>query len=429
MDSITDMNFNPIYIHPEEEPIVDELNLNITQIDTDLKYIDDTLTMVASNYNSLMESTKLKLNNIKELLNTEKERQEDINILCNKYSDFSSVITLGEPNFEAGLTFTDGILTANVNSTTPLTYTVKDISGNGQAGNTYVYQNEEFISDVLDTSNTSYIGDGNLTTSYEYERLTINNSETAPLSFNKDSIEAKCSIVLSSSDYINKVLVNSDRTDLILKEVYISDDGSSFTLDRTYNIQINKNQEKYNDQSYIYGSGIISVKPSKYVKLCFKSNGYTDDTIAYIKAFSDTTTVTKKIVQVASAKRHVIKLNGITLSKNVYGKGTAVSKELITDPVKYIGLYCNEYISSDYDIENTVKYYLIINGTEHEITPVNSQRNGKKIIRTSSQTYQLDNTIYIEESIKSAKLKIVISSSTSITPYISNLKLLVGGYN
>lgn len=429
MDSITDMNFNPIYIHPEEEPIIDELNLNITQIDTDLKYIDDTLTMVASNYNSLMESTKLKLNNIKELLNTEKERQEDINILCNKYSDFSSVITIGESNFEAGLTFTDGILTANVNSSTALNYTVKDISGNGQAGNTYIYQNEEFISSVLDTSNTSYINDGNLTTSYEYERITMNNGETAPLSFNKDSIEAECSIILSASDYINKVLVNSDRTDLILKEVYVSNDGSSFVLDKEYNIQINKNQEKYKDQSYIYGSGIISIKPSKYVKLCFKSNGYTDDTVAYMKAFSNTTAVTKKIVQVASAKRHVIKINGITLSKNAYGKGTAVSKELITDPVKYIGLYCNEYISSDYAIENTVKYYLIINGTEHEIVPVNSQRNGKKIVRTSSQTYQLDNTIYIEESIKSAKLKIVIGSSTSITPYISNLKLLVGGYN
>lgn len=427
MDTIKDINFKPIFIHPEEEPNVDELNSNIININNDLEYIDNTLTSVAANFNSLMENTKLKLTNIKKLLNMEKERQEDINILCNKYSDFSSVLTLDENDFDNGLVFTDNILTANVYNINNVSYEIKDISGNGQSGNAYVYQGEDFISNVLDTSNTSYINDDNLTTFYEYERITINNEENAPLSFNKDSIEAECYVILKAVDYVNKLLINSDRDDLILKEVYTSDDGVSYALDKEYNIQINKNQDKYKDQSYIYGSGIISINPSKYIKLCFKSNGYTDDTIAHIKAFNENNSITKKIVKVLSAKRHLIKLNGISLSKNVYSTGTILSNELITDPIKYIAIYSNEYICSDYDIKDAVNYYLIINGNEYEITPINSDRVGKKIIRTSSQTYQFENTIYIEESIKSAKLKINIKASNNVTPFISNIKVLIGG--
>jgi hypothetical protein len=427
MDSITTANFNPAYIHPEEEPDVNEINTGITQIKTDLKYIDDTLTSLASNYNSLLENAKSKINNVKTLINAEKERQEDINILCNKYSAFSSTINLNESNFAGNLTFTNNILTGAVSSTKDVSFSVKDVNGNGQEGNTYVYANEAFTEKTLKTNNTSNISDNNLTTYYEYQRITMNNSDSGPLSFNKDSNEAECSIVLSSDEYINKIVVNSDRDDLILKEVYTSNDGDSFTLDKTYNVQINKNQEKYSNQEYIYGSGIIAVPVTKYVKLCFKSNGYTDDVLAYEKAFTDSSSTTTKIVTVTSAKRHLIKLNGVTLSKNVYTEGTSTTSELITDPVKYISLYCNEYVNSNNSMSSLVNYYLIINGTEYEIVPINSQRNGNKIIRVSSTTYKLDNTIYVTESIKRAKLKIKVNATSSVTPYISNMKILIGG--
>lgn len=427
MDSITEMNFTPVYIHPEEEPNIDEINTCISQINTDLSYIDTTLTTIASNYNSLLENAKTKINNIRALIEAEKERQEDINILCNKYSDFSSAITLSDSNFTGDLTISDGIMTGTISSTSDISYTVQDVNGNGQAGNTYVYTNDAFVSDTLDTTVTTNISDGNLTTYYEYQRITMSNSDEGPVSFNKDSNEAECSIVLYSADTINKIVVNSDRDDLILKEVYVSNDGNSFTLDKEYDVQINKNAQKYSDQEYIYGSGIISVPATQYVKLCFASNGYTDEVLAYEKAFTDSTSTTTKIVTVTSAKRHLIKLNGITLSKNVYTKGTSTTAELITDPVKYIGLYCNEYINSDYDISDMVNYYLVINGTEYEVVPINSQRNGTKIIRMSSNTYQVDNTKYVTESIKSAKLKVTVNATKSVTPYISNMKILIGG--
>jgi hypothetical protein len=429
MDSIKNINFIPLFIHQEEEPDLEELNSGVTQIQSDLKYIDDTLTSLAFNYNSLIENAKTKINNIKTLINTEKERQEDVNILCNKYSAFSSVVNINEANLNGNLIFDNGVLTAPVTNIKVVSYTVSSIDGNGQAGNSYVYANNAFTMDTLDTSNTSSINDSSLSTYYEYQRITMNNSEEGPAFFNKDSKEAECSIILTADDYINKITVNSDRDDLILTKVYISNDGVIYNLDKEYDIQINKNQEKYNNQTYIYGSGIIAVPITKYVKLCFKSNGYTDDELAYKKAFTNNSSTTTKIVTVNSAKRHLIKLNNITLNQNVYTKGSSITNELITDPIKYISLYCNEYASSKSNIEGLATYSLIINGTEYPVVPINSQRNGTKIIRVSAQTFQVDNTVYVKESIKSAKLKIIANGTANVTPYISNIKVLIGGYS
>ena len=430
MDSIDNMNFIPSYIHPEEEPNIDELNTTTDLIKKDLLYLDNKIIESANEYKSLLDNTKLKINEIKELINLEKERQEDINILCNSYTDFSSVININNTNSKTDLVFNNNVLTAKEKKSSLISGEIQDVSGNGYAGNNYVYQNDEFMYKTLNTSLYKNILDNNLATFFEYSRITLSNTnEEAPISFNKDSIEAECSIIIKCDDYINKIQINSDRNDLILKSVYISNDGYIYTLDKEYNLAINRNKQSYNDQTYIYGSGIIAFKPSKYIKLLFSSDGYTNEETAYIKTFNTKNIVSKKIQIVNSAKRHVIKINEINLFKNNYTNGSLLSNELIHDPIKYISLFCNEYINKDYNIEDFVKYYLIINGVEHEIIPINSQRNGKKIIRTSSQSSKLDNTDYIKEDIKSAKLKIVIKPMDNITPFISNIKVLIGGKN
>ena len=115
--------------------------------------------------------------------------------------------------------------------------------------------------------------------------------------------------------------------------------------------------------------------------------------------------------------------------KVLYSKGSLTSKEIVTDSIKNIALYCNEYIKNGYDIDENVSYYLIVNGQEYPVVPINSNRNGKKIIKTSSQNYKSDLVSYINEDIKSAKLKIVIpvSAEQDVSPYISNIKILIGG--
>lgn len=425
------LDFNPIYIHPEEEPNVEEINSVMEKIHSALGVADKNFIDAANNFNNLLANTKLKLSNIKELLSAERERKQDINILCNKFSDFSSVLNLKEEDFSGSLQFENGILHAYITKRTPIDYEITAIDGNGSEGNEYVYLNDSFLNTVIDTSNRNYINDKNSATAYEYERITIDNNTDGPLAFNKDSIEAECSLSLSADETFNHIQITSERDDLILKEVYVSKDGLTYELEKEYNIPINSRIEMYNDNTYIYGSGIITIEPSKYIKIVLRSNGYSDDQIAFVKTFynnTNTNEIIKKIVKVDSGKRHVIKINDISILKNSYTKGSIVSKELITTPIKTIGLYCNEYINKDYSIDKNANYFLIVNGQEHEITPVNSHRAGKKIVRTSSQLYKSDHVIYLNEDIKSAKLKIVINTTNKdITPYISDIKILIGG--
>ena len=428
------INFKKILIHPEEEPNIDELNSIAINAKNDIEYLDNFLTDAAQKYNKLLETTKIEIENIKETLKAEKERQQDINILCNKYTNFTSILNLDANKFIGNLTWNKNVLQAKTQMSKKTKYKVVDVSGNGYEGNNYVYQDNIFLNKIIDAKNPNNISDNNLATSYEYSRITTNNDiKNVPSVFNKDSIEAECVLTIEADNYFNHIEIHTERTDLVLKEIHSSLDGLTYHLEKEYNIPINDKTEIYNDSNYIYGSGIITVNTTKYAKLVFCSNGYSNDTLAFIKVFSDNAkssnnSIIKKVITVPAARRHVIKLNEIALYENSYTRGSVITKELITNSIKCIALYCNEYINNDYSIENNVSYFLIINGHEYEITPINSQRKGKKIIRTSSQIYKSEQIIYLNEDIKSAKLKIVIkTTNSSITPYISDIKILIGG--
>jgi hypothetical protein len=140
-------------------------------------------------------------------------------------------------------------------------------------------------------------------------------------------------------------------------------------------------------------------------------------------------TINKKLVTVDSAKRHVITINNIKANGNVYKQNNAFkSKELISQPVKSIALFCNEYIPNHFPDNDYFKYVFTINGVDYEIVPINSNRNGKKIIRTTDYSSPSEYVEYLNEEIKSAFLSITIKTpNTNETPYISNLKILIGG--
>ena len=78
-------------------------------------------------------------------------------------------------------------------------------------------------------------------------------------------------------------------------------------------------------------------------------------------------------------------------------------------------------------IKNIFKYFLTVNGVEHQIVPINSQKYGTKIIRVSNYSIADDHIIHINETIKSASLKIVINTmNNNVTPFLSNLKICFG---
>lgn len=425
--------FKPIYIHQEEEPNIEELNSNAKNISLDINKIDNEIISSSEKIKNLLELTKLRLSNIKNYLSAEKERQEDMNILCNRYTEFASVLTLQKDDFEGDLVIDNGVLSAKIKNTENVKLTVIDVNGNGYEGNKYVYVNNDFLENTMNSNLRSAMVNGNLSSYYEYSRITIGNTvDGAPILFNKDSTEAECSIELKANKLINKLLINSDRDDIVLSKVFTSQDGLTYKLDKEYDVSMNERYERYNNQNYVYGSGVIAFEPCMYVKLFLKSKGYTNDTLAFVNTFyntvGDNSSVIKKIEKVDSAKRHVIKINNIHAYSNKYGKGMIISKELIDTPINTIALYCNEYINKDYTINNNVSYFLIINGTEYQIQPINSHRDGKKIIKMSAQSYKSDHIIYLNENIKSAKLKIVINSANqNVSPYISDIKILIGG--
>ena len=102
--------FNPIYVHPEEEPVIEELNANTNNILKDITAIDNSLIEAGNSIKSLLDNTKLKLSNIKEYLSAEKERQEDMNILCNRYTDFASVKSIGAARLSGSLAIENEVI-------------------------------------------------------------------------------------------------------------------------------------------------------------------------------------------------------------------------------------------------------------------------------------------------------------------------------
>ena len=142
-------------------------------------------------------------------------------------------------------------------------------------------------------------------------------------------------------------------------------------------------------------------------------------------------TMNKTIHKANSAKRHVIKINDIELSRNVYKiKNTIKSKNLITTQARSIAIFCNEYIPEHFPNGKYIEYHLTINGVNYEIEPINSNRNGIKIIKVSDYDFNSDYVEYINEKITTAYLTIIIKTPNNYeTPFLSDLKIMVGDSN
>lgn len=139
--------------------------------------------------------------------------------------------------------------------------------------------------------------------------------------------------------------------------------------------------------------------------------------------------VSTKLVTLETAKRHAVRLNNIKASKNTYQvSNTITSRELISDPVQSIAIFCNEYIPSHFPDGEYIKYVLTVNGIDYTVVPVNSDRNGTKIIRAADNKTPTDYVAYTNEEIKSATLTVILKTPNNTeTPYFSNLKVLIGG--
>lgn len=439
-----DKNYTGFSMHPEEG-METKLNDELINIQNDLIQIDNALIAAGTQVYNLMTKTLLRLDNIHTSIMTEKERFQDMQMLCNKYNDYDQVKLLKESDFQGKFNYEDGVFSPPVSNEKSVKLHVIDVFGNGYEGNKYVYKDYTYTNKTLDTSIRTNITDSKVTSYYEYSRVTVSNTEENIISdFNKDNKEAVCTITFHAEEPVNEVSIRSDNSDILIINVAYTLDGLTYTdLSLPY-LSINNKLDSYENYGYVYGSGKI-VFPEKVpmFKITFQSNGYNNDEIAYEKTllvyedyYDETGYVmdpdpievfTQITTPVESAKRHVIKLNEIDAGFYQYeNKSKMQTYELINQDTYAIAVFANVYIPSGLT-DDSVKFTLTINGIDYEVVPINSHLNGTKIVRFSTGNSSNVYTQRIGEKIKSAYLTISFSNETKLAPRVNNVKILLGG--
>lgn len=421
--------YNKVQLHPEEgEEFV--LNDAFNNIGKDLESIDNGLKDIAINIDYLLKNTINRLEAVKNDMNSEKERLQDITMLCNKFTDFDNVVVLNKDNFTGNFLCENGVFSPEVLGNNKITTKVESVYGNGYEGNKYAFKDGLYLENSLDTSVRSAINDSSITSYWEYSRITASNTEEFLLNdFNTDSEEAKCTICLSGKSTINEVEILSENEQTVIVGAQYSKNGTDYEHLEIKPTTLNSKEEAYKEYNYIYGSGKIAFPNCKKVKLTLQSKGYTSDTIAFERKMTeiDEIKVKDKTTVVKTGKRHTVKINDISCYQKTYAITSVLeSKELISDKAYSIALFCNTYIPTGLN-DTAVSFILTVNGIDYDIVPINSHSNGIKVIRFSQGKSSPGYTKYIGEEIKSAKLTIKFKGKNDVAPYVNNLKILLGG--
>lgn len=424
------MKYEKTFIHPEESGN-EKLNKAFTNSFDDVTLIDKQLKDLANKTEELLDRTTKRLDVVKDTVLAEKERLQDISMLCNMKTDYDNAIPLKDSDFTGDFSFEDGVFYSKLSNSVPVRAVVDNVVGNGYEGNKYVIKDNKFLEEVINTKSKSFATDNNLSTYWEYSRITASNTEPYLISdFNTDDAEAKATVTLKFATLANELMIKSSVDKVRVLAIKYSKDGINYNDVAMLPFTINNKDESYKNQGYIYGSNLISFPSSKYIKITFESIGYIDDILAFERTVTDDKDQIETITTIVpTAKRHVIKLNDIYVKSKTYtSSSTMKTGELITKgtDVYAISVFANMYFPEGVS-DNSIKYTLTVNGIDYDIQPVNSHKSGVKIIRFSQGKMPAEYTKYIGEKIQSAFLTITMNSRVQLTPYVNNLKVLLGG--
>lgn len=428
--------YEQLYIHPEEGEDF-RINSALEDIKSDIDKIDKLLIDKGNAVNDLLADTIDRLDLVKSKILTEKERIQDIKMLCNKYTDFDKVITIDNKNAYGQYNYADNSFLSQVKSYKKNVLHIDDIVGNGSEGNKYIFLNGSYVQDSLNTANRMALIDGSVNSYWEYQRITVSATEKYLIhDFYPDSEEAKCTITLISTDKMNQlqILTPIDSTKVI--GLQYSNDNINYTAMTIPDITFDK-LDSYENTGYIYGSNIISLPNCYCAKITLQSNSSSNDVVAYERSmFTDDTfdkeeanDVQAETTFIESAKRHVIKINDILAYSNLYaGNSYFKTDNLVdgTDDVYAVSVFANVYLPSQLS-DDSVEFILTVNGVDHEVQPINSELDGVKIVRYSKGKSKTEYTDLTDEVINSVVLTVKIKSSKNLTPYINNVKVLLGG--
>ena len=426
----SDMKYERAYLHPEESGN-EKLNRAFSQSFSDITTIDSSIKDLASKTDELLNRTVKRLDVVRDTIISEKERLQDITMLCNMKTDYDNAIPLKDTHFTGTFSFEDGVFYGAQTNSVPVKAIIDDVAGNGYEGNKYVLKDNKYLEEVLSTNKRGAVTDSNLSTYWEYSRITASNTEPYLIAdFNTDDAEAKATVTLKFASPANEIAIKSSIDTIKVIGIRYSNDGIEYKDVAMLPFVINNKDESYKNQGYIYGSNIISFPNSKFVKITFESIGYLNDVLAFERTITDDNEDIETITTIVpTAKRHVIKLNDIYVKAKAFASdSTFKTNELIdsSEDVYAMSLFANMYFPEGVPQE-AVKFTLTVNGVDHIVQPVNSHTDGIKIVRFSQGKMPNEYTKYIGEKIQSAHLTVTIKSKNKLTPYINNLKILLGG--
>lgn len=421
--------YEPIFTvrttQPEEEINFNDVNKNIAEMYLDLSDINDKIVASGAAYANYRTTVNTRLDSIQERINEENERLQDTNMICGNISAFTAVKRLNASAFTGSFSYSDDgkTLFCPAEGLESVTYTILDISGNGIAGNKYVKPVTSANTDWVDTSNQDYLNDGDLTKYFEYSRYeTTDESEKQDGIIHYDTEPCRCTIELYSSTQTTMIRVNSSDTDVVVEDIQVSNDGIYYTPALKKEVPVFDRQYSYNNYQYIYGSGILSFKPSHYIRITMRSNAKASDTIYDPDA--------KNTPILSNTKRKVIRINEISLYDADFDVCDITSKDAIQrGSLTAIAVFSNVYIPNNFKKGSYITMELNVNGTSYPIVPINSDDTGIKIIHYSKnrETQTGGYVQYIKEPITSAYLHITMNPYNTVqTPFISNLKFCVG---
>lgn len=418
---------DPIYttkeLNYEEPPSFENEQRELLEVAMDINSINNGIFEMKNKISELVDYVDYNIDSVKSAIKKEDDRISDINIICGQTSDYNMVIPVYSTDFSGGFeNIDDKYFGANIIEQEQVEYVITSISGNGIAGNKFVYrENGTFENEENDYSKEEYINDDNDVTKFEYSRLFTNDKKEAVDSIvNYDDKDVEVTITLSADTKFNKIKWMTETKGLIVTKLETSTDGIYFTSQTEKPLRNEGAEDLYNDSTYIYGSNILCFPYSYYVRITFTSSNVENDIIA-IKEDN-------KVMVYSSTRRKKIAINNIKLYKSAYKSTSIVSGNIIVGgSVDKVALFSSEYIPNHFADKKYITYYLIINGDEQEVVPVNSDKEGIKIIKFSEtdSSPTLDSWIKtIKETIKTVQIKAVIETpNDNETPYIGNLKL------
>lgn len=431
INSLTsDMKTERTFIHPEDYGN-EKLNSALAKSFEDLQAIDTSQKELATKVEEVLNRTLKRLDVVNDSIQSEKERLQDISMLCNSKTDYDNVAPLDDSDFTGEFSYKDGVFYSKLTGSSYVKCAVDDVTGNGYEGNKYVKKETKYLEDIINSKNRSHMTDNNISTYWEYSRITASNTEPYLIAaFNTDDSEAKATVTLKFASKANELSIKTSSETIKVVSIRYSSDGLNYKDVPMMPFVINNKDESYKEEGYIYGSNIISFPSSTYLKITFESIGYENETIAFERIVSNEAEQIEKITTIVpTAKRHVVKINDITVkSKSFYSDSSMKSNQLITEgtDVYAISVFANVYLPVGLS-KDAVKFILTVNGIDYQVQPVNSYDNGIKVVRFSQGKMPAEYTQYIGEKIQSAYLTVTLKSKGQICPYVNNLKILYGG--